>query len=70
MKKSTIEQKLNDAMQRLHSAQADDWHLTGQINYHDSEASRIRKQRQRARSKADRAKTSIANLHLALSQTN
>jgi peptidoglycan hydrolase CwlO-like protein len=62
MKRSKIEEKLNDAMQRKSSAEWDERSLTSDINYHDGEASRIRKRRQSARSKIDRAKATIERL--------
>lgn len=66
MKRSVIEQKLNDAMRRKSSAQSQAWYLTGKINDYDSEASRLRKDRQRERSKIDRADVSIAKLNILL----
>lgn len=66
MKRSTIEQKLNAAMQRKSNAEQDERYLTGQINYHDAEASRIRKSRQAHRSKRDRAIDTIARLNAKL----
>lgn len=59
MKRSVLEAKLNDAMRRKHSAMSDERSLTGDINYHDREASRIRKDRQKARAKRDRADAAI-----------
>lgn len=69
MKRSVIEQKLNDAMGRRASAQADEWHLTSEIEYHDQRASEIRKNRQKVRSKKDRADAAIVRLNAMLQQT-
>lgn len=66
MKRSVIEQRLNDAMQRQDSAEREERHLTGRIDYHDWEASRIRKDRQKQRSKKDRAEAAIAKLNSLL----
>jgi hypothetical protein len=68
MKRSTIEKKLNEAMERKVSALSSEYHLDGQIKYHDSEATRLRKQRQAARSKKDRAELAIINLSQALAK--
>lgn len=62
MKRSKIEEKLNEAMQRLSSAVNDEYYYTGKINYHDAEASGIRKKRQAARSKKDRAQAAVERL--------
>lgn len=69
MKRSIIEQKLNDAMQRRSSAQNEEWYLTRKIEYHDSEATSIRKDRQKQRSKKDRADAAIARLNQQLQET-
>lgn len=68
MKRSVIEQKLNDAMRRRASAQVDEWHLTSEIEYHDRRASEIRKNRQKVRSKKDRADAAILRLNAMLQQ--
>lgn len=68
MKRSVIEAKLNEAMRRKSSAQSEEWHLTGKIEYHDREASSIRKDRQRQRNKKDRADAAIARLNRLLSE--
>jgi hypothetical protein len=67
MKRSTVEKKLNDAMARRSSALGDEAYYTRDIDYHDSEASRIRKRRQAARNKRDRADAAIAKLNKLLS---
>lgn len=67
MKRSTIEAKLNEAMQRHVAADRDEDYFTGQINYHDREASRLRKLRQGHRNKKDRALATIAKLNKLLS---
>lgn len=56
------ERKLEAAARRLGSAEADERAYTRDINWHDSEASRIRKLRQAARNKKDRAQATIARL--------
>lgn len=66
MKRSVIEQKLNEAMIRRSSAQNEDWRLTRDIDYHDRQASTVRKERQRARNKKDRADATIAKLSALL----
>ncbi len=68
MKRSTLESQLNAAMRRRESAFWDEASFTSSINYHDSEASRIRKQRQAARNKKDRADATIARLNKLLSE--
>lgn len=68
MKRSVIEQKLNDAMIRRSRAQANEWHLTSEINYHDRRASEIRKDRQKERGKKDRADAAIAKYSMLLQQ--
>jgi len=68
MKRSVIEQKLNEAMGRRDSAQANEWHLTREIEYHDQRASEIRKDRQKLRSKKDRAEAAIVKLSAMLQQ--
>lgn len=62
MKREKIERKLDDAARRLGSAKADEQRYTRDIDWHDSEASRIRKLRQAARNKADRAQATITRL--------
>lgn len=68
MKRSVIEQRLNEAMSRRDSAQANEWHLTGEIDYHDRRASEIRKDRQKVRNKKDRAEAAILKLNALLQQ--
>jgi hypothetical protein len=68
MKRSVIEQKLNDAMSRRASAQANEWHLTSEIKYHDQRVSEIRKDRQKVRNKKDRAEAAIVRLSAMLQQ--
>jgi hypothetical protein len=60
MNPEKIQAKLLEAQQRLSSAESDDRYFTNDINYHDQLASEIRKKRQRARSKKDRAVEAIA----------
>lgn len=66
MKKSVIEKRLNEAMQRRNSAESDEHYYTGKINYHDAEATDLRKKRQALRSKKDRASAAIARLNAQL----
>lgn len=66
MKRSVIEQKLNDAMQRHSSAQCQERWLTDKINSFDREASDKRKDRQRERGKMVRASVTIAKLNALL----
>jgi hypothetical protein len=68
LKRSTIEQRLNDAMRRRTEAQSDEWHLDGQIRYHDEEATRLRKRRQQHRAKKDRADRAIIELTTQLTR--
>lgn len=68
MKRSVIEQRLNDAMRRKNSAQAEEWRLTGEIEYHDRRASAIRKERQKERAKMDRAEAAIKKYSAILQQ--
>jgi hypothetical protein len=70
MKRSVLEQKLNDAMQRRSRAQNEEWYLTDKIKYHDSEATSIRKDRQKQRAKKDRAEAAIARLNQQLQETS
>lgn len=62
MKRSVVEQKLNEAMNRRQRAMAQESYLTYDIKHHDAEASRIRKDRQKERAKVDRAQRSIERL--------
>lgn len=66
MKREKIERKLEDAARRLNSAKLDDYMYSRDIDHHDSEASRIRKLRQAARNKVDRAQATITRLAMQL----
>lgn len=66
MKRSTIEKKLNEAMERKVSALSEEYSTTREIKYHDEEATRYRKKRQAARAKKERAENTIINLSRAL----
>lgn len=59
MKQTVIQQRLNDAMRRRADAQSDEWRLSSEIQYHDRQASEIRKTRQKSRSKKDRAEKAV-----------
>jgi len=69
MKRSTIEIKLNSALQRYVEAEREESYLDGQVRYHDAEASRLRKKRQPSRNKMERAKVAIARLNQLLLDT-
>lgn len=68
MKRSVVEKKLNDAMRRLRSAESSERSFTIDIDYHDAEASRIRKLRQRVRNQKDRAERTILQMHARLAR--
>lgn len=70
MKRSIIETKLNEAMVRLESAKHTKWRLTRDIDYHDQQASSIRKDRQKAINKEDRASAAIVRLSEQLQETS
>lgn len=57
-----LQEKLNAASMRLANAIGNERMHTRDINYHDEQASRIRKLRQAERSKIDRAKATINRL--------
>ena len=50
------------AVSRKREAESDERYLTGQIEYHAAQASRLRKERQKARSKKDRANAAILRI--------
>ncbi len=68
MKRSTIEKKLNEAMQRLSSSSGNEQYYDGQINFHDSEASRLRTTRNKYRAARWRAEETVRKLSHLLAQ--
>lgn len=68
MKRSVIEQKLNEALQRLAAALGEERYFTSEIMYHDRCASETRKERQKARDKKARAEAAIAKLSSMLAE--
>ena len=70
MKKTQIEKQAVAAAQRLATAERDERYYTNDIDHHDREASRIRKLRQKARARKDRAKAAIQRLAIQHSQAN
>ncbi len=58
------------ATSRLNSANADIHYLTNEINYHDKEASRLRKLREKHKAKRDRAIAAIERCEAAESWDN
>lgn len=68
MKKTAIEKQAAAAMQRLNSAESDERYYTNDIDHHDREASRIRKLRQKARARKDRAKAAMQRLAIQHAQ--
>jgi len=62
MSREKIEAKLLAAVRRGQNAQNDEWSYTREIDWHDSEASRIRKLRQKARNRKDRAEATVKRL--------
>ena len=62
MSREKKERKLEEAARRLASATGDERMYSRDIDWHDSEASRIRKLRQAARNKMDRAQATITRL--------
>lgn len=68
MKRSTIEKRLNEAMQRHDEAKRDEWYYQREVKHHDAEASRLRKTLYKHRAKKDRAEKAIINLSQALAK--
>lgn len=56
------DKRLEGAVRRRSEAMSDEHYLTGQIDYHDAEASRLRKERQKARNKKARADAAILRI--------
>jgi hypothetical protein len=56
---SALPKSVASAVRRLQEADSDERWLTGQIEYHDAAATKLRKERQKARAKKERAKATI-----------